>query len=99
MINKLKILVVILLAYVLMTPFIIGVAVLELIVGIIYILRYVVSMCGLALLYTMGYVSPYVLSSLPIDDKRLVWSTYRYIAKESFRECLRDIRDMSSFTD
>ena len=99
MVNKLKILIAVLLAYMLVTPFVIGVGVLELIVGIIYILRYLVSMCGLALLYTIGYASPYVLSKLPFIDKRLIWSTYRYIARENFRDCLRDIRNMSTLID
>ena len=99
MLNRLKRILVSLLTYAVVTPFVMGIVALELIVAIIYLLRYVVSMMGLAVLYTMGYIFPSVLSTLPFGDKRMVWPTYKYVVEQDFRQCLRDIRDMSTFTN
>ena len=97
--NRIKRILVGLLAYAALTPFVMGIAVLELIVTIIYLLRYVVSMCGLAVLYIMGYIFPTMRSEVPFRDKRMAWPTYKYVLEQDFRQCLRDIRKMSTFTD
>lgn len=97
--NLIKRILVGLLAYGALTPFIMGIAALELIVAIIYLLRYVVSMCGLAVLYTMGYIFASIRRVLPFRDKRMAWPTYKYLVEQDFRQCLRDIRKMSFFTN
>ena len=97
--NLIKRILVGLLGYGALTPFIMGIAALELIVAIIYLLRYVVSMCGLAVLYTMGYIFASIRREVPFRDKRMDWPTYKYVVEQDFRQCLRDIRRMSRFTD
>nr|DAK65973.1 MAG TPA: hypothetical protein [Caudoviricetes sp.] len=97
--NRIKRILVDLLAYAILTPFVMGIAALELIVAIIYLLRYVVSMSGLAVLYTMGYIFLSMRTEVPFRDKRMAWPTYKYVLEQEFRQCLCDIRRMSSFTN
>lgn len=97
MLNILKRILVGFLAYAVVLPFVMGVAVMELIMAIIYILRYVAGVLGLSVLYAMGYIFPDVLHTLPFNDKRMVWPTYKYVVEQDFRQCLQDIRSMSTF--
>lgn len=86
------------LTYEVVTPFVVVMFLLELIMAIIYLSRYVVSMTGLAFLYAMGYIFPSILATLPRGDKSMLWVMYRIVVRVNFQECLNDIRNMSTFT-